>query len=305
LALAEYAQFDGSMEQYDELNNHTLVSKVRSRTRRRGQCYLAENVVDVAPPPGLKGLMPRRNSGVSARNSRYGFELTRPGGPTEWRLKDVHLADSASPSPRHPEVESLARGTVFVRPYAMTSSTLTDMFNAPSFRLLGCGPSPRDPALVRVQFEENPPPVGKKPPMRLSGWCDLDPRTGWSIRGSDVTSSDRVLTKTVRTDITSAVEGDGLVRVDEERHEVKVMKGDTLLAHRAQLTTYKIWVDRDVPEREFTLTAYGLPEPVGITWEKPTSRYVWFLVAAGGFAVLMLGFRYLARRRTAKVAVPV
>jgi len=298
MAQAEYVQFDRVGEQYDELNNHALVSRVRSRMRRTGQWYLAEDSVDVTPPPDLKGLMPRRKSGVVALNSRYGFALSRPGGPTEWRLNDVHLADSVDPSPANLKAEFLAQGTLFTRPYAI-SSTLTDLFNAPSFRLLGCAPSPRNPALVRVQFENNPPPVGKRPPSQLSGWCDLDPGAGWSIRGFEVTSDDRVLRDTTSTDVTSSVDRDGLVRIDEERHEIKIVKGETLLAHRTQLTTYKIWVDRDVPEREFSLTAYGLPEPPGISFVRPTPMYVWLLVGAGGFAILALVFRWLTHRNPA------
>lgn len=57
-------------------------------------------------------------------------------------------------------------------------------------------------------------------------------------------------------------------------------------------------------EKEFTLSAFGMPEPVGVTWEKPTPRYVWFLLGAGGFAALMIGFRYLARRRATKSPAP-
>ena len=50
---------------------------------------------------------------------------------------------------------------------------------------------------------------------------------------------------------------------------------------------------------EFRLSAFGLPEPVGVEWKKPTPRYLWFLVAAGAFVALAVGFRLLARRRTA------
>jgi len=299
MAQAEYAQVDRIGEQYDELDNHALVSKVRSRTRRSGQFYLEEDCVDVAPGSKLKGLMPRRKSAVLARNSRYGFELTRPAGPEEWRLTDVHLADSADQSPRHLNTEWLAKQTLFVRPYAMSPLTLTDLFNAPSFRLLGCAPSPRDPALVRVQFENAPPPVGKKPQERLSGWCDLDPRAGWSIHGMEVTSKNQLQTATVRSDLKSALDGDGLVRIDEERQEVWVRSGDTLEAHRTQLYMYKIWVDRDVPEREFSLTAYGLPEPPGISFPRRTPTYVWLLLGATGFAVLAVLFRWLTRRKPA------
>ncbi len=298
MAQAEYVQFDRVGEQYDELNKHALVSRVRSRLRRTGQWYLAEESVDVTPPPDLKGLMPRRKSGVVALNSRYGFELGRPGGPTEWRLKDVHLTDSTDPSPPNLKAEFLARGTLFAQPYEI-SSTLTDLFNAPSFRLLGCAPSPRNPALVRVKFENNPPPVGKRHPTQLIGWCDLDPGAGWSIRGFEVTSDDRVLRDTTSTDVTSSIDKDGLVRIDEERQEVRIVKGETLLAHRTQFTTYKIWVDRDVPEREFSLTAYGLPEPPGISFVRPTPMYVWLLIGAGGFAILALVFRWLTHRKPA------
>ena len=58
----------------------------------------------------------------------------------------------------------------------------------------------------------------------------------------------------------------------------------------------------DFSEAECRLSAFGLPEPVGVKWEKPTRRYVWFLVAAVVFVALAVGFRLLARRRTANAA---
>ena len=64
-------------------------------------------------------------------------------------------------------------------------------------------------------------------------------------------------------------------------------------------TDFDIDPTADLPESEFTLSAYGLPEPVGVEWKKPTPRYVWFLAAAGLFVALAVGFRMLARRRAA------
>jgi len=62
--------------------------------------------------------------------------------------------------------------------------------------------------------------------------------------------------------------------------------------------TYEYQVDPsiDPPEREFTLSAFGLPEPVGVVWEKRTPVYVWLLVAAGVLLTLGIFFRWLARR---------
>jgi hypothetical protein len=65
-------------------------------------------------------------------------------------------------------------------------------------------------------------------------------------------------------------------------------------------TSFRIDPTREHPDTDFTLTAYGLPEPVGISWSKPTPNYVWLLAAAGGCVLLALACRYLSRRRVAK-----
>jgi hypothetical protein len=55
---------------------------------------------------------------------------------------------------------------------------------------------------------------------------------------------------------------------------------------------------REEPDEvEFTLSAFGLPEPPGVEWDKRTPRYVWFLIAAAVFAIVAGGLRYYAKRR--------
>jgi len=62
---------------------------------------------------------------------------------------------------------------------------------------------------------------------------------------------------------------------------------------------YQVEVSSDDDESPFLLTAFGMREPIGMTREKRTPRYVWFLTAAVVFIALAVGFRYLARRRVA------
>jgi hypothetical protein len=50
-------------------------------------------------------------------------------------------------------------------------------------------------------------------------------------------------------------------------------------------------------DAEFTLSAFGLPEPVGVVWEKKTPVYVWLLLAAGVLGLLAVVLAWLAKRR--------
>lgn len=61
---------------------------------------------------------------------------------------------------------------------------------------------------------------------------------------------------------------------------------------------YDLEVNDSVPESEFTLSAFGLPEPGGAEpVKKPVPMYVWILIAACSCGTLAFAFRYLARRR--------
>jgi hypothetical protein len=71
-----------------------------------------------------------------------------------------------------------------------------------------------------------------------------------------------------------------------------------------QVWEYECRHNIEVDPREFYMSHYGLPEPLGVTPPtKATPRYVWFLVGAAGLAVLSLLFRWLAKRRSRRVSV--
>lgn len=298
-AKAHELQQDCDYEQYDEMAQGRLVSKIRYRTRRTAHFHLYEADVITPPPADIKGLRPQAISQVMADNSRYRFELERPGGPAEWRLKAIHEANAPGPVPRHLTPEFLSQNTTATRALENGHSIpLTDLFSSPTFKLVSCGPSPTAAALVRVVFEHSEA-APNRPASRSSGWYDLDPASGWSVREADESFNYGKMTNTLHTRLEITFDGsDGLIYPRELRLEGKHRRGETLFAHRRVVSKYKVWVDPAVPEREFKLTAYGLPELVGVAWEKPTPRYVWFLLAGGAFAGLAVGFRYLARRRT-------
>jgi hypothetical protein len=126
---------------------------------------------------------------------------------------------------------------------------------------------------------------------------ELNPNQGWRIEAS----RSGVLDRLERTEEMS-YGNDGFPVPIPNRYVFN--ETDVKTGHRLQAITAvsRFQSHPRRAEEEFTLSAYGLPEPVGVVWKKPTPRYVWFLVAAGMFGVLAVGFRRLARGRVPKVS---
>jgi hypothetical protein len=304
LSKADQTQLDYEEEQFDELGQHRLVSKVRYRIRQTPQFHLFEADVITPPPADLKGIGPRSKSQVVARNSRYSFELERPGGQTDWRLKKLHDAKSTEPEPANLTREHLRPGIWCIRPFTNRESIpLTELFDSPTVKLVSCVASPGDAALVRVTYEKNAPPTApNKPSTKITGWLDLDPAKGWGTRESDETVVYGDTTHTTHCQFDISRDKDGVILLNEIHYEVKLSRAGTPIAHRTQTTKYKTWVEPNVPERDFSLTAYGLPEPPGVTFARPTPTYIWLLVGAASCVVVAVIFRRLARRPTPQPA---
>ena len=120
-----------------------------------------------------------------------------------------------------------------------------------------------------------------------SGWVCVGERTGPGV-------GEKVYYESVYTYDTT---GGWAVPIREELWTVDVKKPEA--STRRSVTEIEEFVSiPKLNEADFRLTAFGLPEPMGIEWKKPTPRYLWFLVAAGVFVALAVGFRFLARRRS-------
>jgi hypothetical protein len=49
-------------------------------------------------------------------------------------------------------------------------------------------------------------------------------------------------------------------------------------------------------DADFTLSAFGLNEPPGITWERPTPWWLWLIGSAFALLLVAAGFTWLKRR---------
>lgn len=85
------------------------------------------------------------------------------------------------------------------------------------------------------------------------------------------------------------------------RHSTGLIHKDNRKVEISTRSEYDWKVDAHVPNGEFTLTAFGLPEPMGVKPIPPSRTWLWLLAAAVSAASLAILFTWLKRRRVAAV----
>src|SRR5579884_130190 len=184
---------------------------------------------------------------------------------------------------------------------------LSDVVLRPSFKANRVSKEMRDGVeLVRIDhsYVEDRPHSRAKMQSRRRGSIYFDPARCWCIRQIKESEEfiingtrDHMAEVEVRNEVTDHPSGFPIIK-----SKTYVRNGFSDRRHKkiggTETINYEIEVNEDVPNDEFTLSAFGLPEPAGMEpVKKPIPLYVWNLIAAGVCGVVALVFRHLARRR--------
>jgi hypothetical protein len=245
---------------------------------------------------------------VKGVNPSYSFTLRRANPKADWRLEQFQMREGIN-APRDREKMRDEVLHDVCNCLTLWNLWLPSLVQDSDFKIKSVRPYPEEKGeWVRVEFEypkrweEYPVKGGWRIP---SGWMALDPEHDWILREFAVNYK---ATRAGRERLVAYKKYD--IREGTDRHPIITR------------TTFRLsGIDEDgkplekvgesqiqaveraaVPLSEFTLSAFGLPEPPGVKWEKPTPVYVWILAAAGASGALAFGAHYLARRRQAATA---
>ena len=134
----------------------------------------------------------------------------------------------------------------------------------------------------------------------------LDPKRYWCVRSLDLDLKTLVAvgkhrTQTELADPTASLP---LPNRHVENQDFNMLKTQQPYRLSSELV-YSLSQRADLPgDEEFTLTAFVLPEPPGVTWPKPTPWYLW-LALAGGLCLALGGvFHWLKKRSAAAALTP-
>ena len=263
-------------------------SRIRLEFKQRDGCALMHEQRTREKPE--KG----ENDNLFCINSRYAFSLNRKtstGGWVIWRLSTRSKERAIFHDP--PDV-SVQRWSTFAIYFGLAS---TLPFGPPGTefsieRVSSESHEGRD--LVKVEFKYTAPDDKPRLPS-LVGWASYDPNRYWVLTAYDVQ----------RTWSGTGLKGlnAGTYEYQDTRDGCPILKRIVTRGRNIRPDgTYDLEEiydfdirEGDVPESDFTLSAFGLPEPKGMAIPRSSRWYLWFI--AGGVGCLLVGFLIWRRRQ--------
>jgi hypothetical protein len=232
-----------------------------------------------------------QEASVLVRNSRYTFNLERAITTDGWLM--TKLGKNGEPAAAEIEKILTTSRAQAVQPANLLSvldgvHQLDKLFEAEGFVLNSTSQAtPGGP--VTVKFTRS---FRGKADSVIDCSYTFDPASDWlPVEWVEKTSS---------SDFSRSLSVNQKVTMANGRYEANVkfilssQRPENVSVTRKMLYVVEA-VDR-IPDSEFTLPAFGIPEPVEFA-ARSTPMYVWLLGLAAGCLVLTVGFRLLARRR--------
>jgi hypothetical protein len=240
----------------------------------------------------------RHSALAFCQNSRYSFRLERNTESTNWVLTGLTLGpDKGTYLKSEPLGEALDK---LISPHFYLDGLSFDyLFRQPGFEVRGVSQERTRPeaVLVRVDFSyERRNYPGENDTARYIGWMVLDPELFWcaaSVQARYEVNGKAISTLRLEHALTR---GQGaLPIIKRSTFENTPVSGNAELIRKG-VFEFSLTESSNVPETDFTLTAFGLPEPQGIIWNRRPRYYLWFLGL--GVTALLIAFlwRRLARR---------
>lgn len=236
-------------------------------------------------------------STVFAKNSRYAFELYRKSATSSWVIVElIDLRKSALPSRFIQRFNSIKEARhILVSLYQ--GELLAEVVRKSDFRVLQSRRITKEGhGLVEIRFRYSKDAGNQQ----HDGTLVLDPGRSWCLRSYDVHIKGPESRARKKWQVVDMGEADGLPVPTRAVLNAELHGSDGTPVSKLIWNFEYDWTNpqQPPPDEEFTLAAFGLPEPPGLEWERPTPWYWW--AALLGIACIVGGaFFFWLKQRTA------
>jgi hypothetical protein len=226
---------------------------------------------------------------IEGRNPRYQFTLA-PKEENAYLLTELTIPDSAKPS-------AMCFLTFPFADYRYSKQPFLDMAKDETVEFLDlqeCTWEKRSAKKLRVRLSARYG-TGKGKSFELNVNFYFSPADRWICYGSECCETKK--TSLIRREIYYYATDEEKSHPIPTRIEEWVIELDNPKnSRRMSFTEINAFENvRPFHVTEFTLSAFGLPEPEGIVWEKPIRWYLWFIGAA--VVSLVIGWYFFRRMK--------
>ena len=293
LEIAKRLQVSYAMKEVDLDRGGEAIMHATGKERATGNIHL-EAFELLAPTVQHAGMSRIGYSYVRGVNTKYMFSLAKAVGKQDWVLKDVKLSPSA------PEVDQMSQLEDFqaLRHFKLEGQTVAEFLSNKGIKLVSVATAEGN--LVRVAYKR----WGSKDGAPLEGVAFLDPEALWCVRefASIWQPGEFRFANKGTNRYTRGREGFPLL--SQQFFDTTAMKGKEQIFHSQMTTDFRTSLRDDIPEYEFSLSAFGLSEPAGIDMPRPRG-YLWFYLV-GAFCLLVsmaIGWRVRRSRSPGTAAL--
>lgn len=298
-APAQWAEYENRMAQAQGTISFEMTQTLRNIVAKNTSSFRSNStskLIMLSMSRTIEGKPDYNTHEVVGINSRYGFKLERRSDSAPWLLTD--LVPGAKNYRENSFAQHYSPVTTLIR---VTGEPLGHLIDRPGFKITSARNI--NAGLVELVFDMGHKPDNDSNPIQ-NGKLVLDPKRFWTVKSYEVRIKSTAQRGQMTFNALEVGEIDGHLPVPKKTvSQTRVEFSDGSKNEQ----TFQLGFDLSIPrtfadESEFTLSAFGLPEPYGVTWTKRTPVYVWLLASAGVVALLAVGFRYLARRNRPAVA---
>jgi hypothetical protein len=234
---------------------------------------------------------------LRAVNPQYDFSLKRQKDNAKWVVTGIR----GTYKPGFIDDPAYTAGLVNRLPFTFGGvvNTLQVTVMDPGFSIKAVVPEDvAGQSLVKVVFEYVPPKDAARMPLR-SGVAYFDPGWMWTLTKVEAQTlwGDAQGLETVDYEYAEADAGFRLLKKVVNRRRIPSKAVDVEFRHDFSLR------EEDVPASAFRLSAFGFPEPQGVTWDEGPRWYLWF--ASVGAVCLIAAAYWAYRARSRRQSTPI
>lgn len=258
-------RLQGDVADFAVVDSSGKLQRGLSRTFRQSGAERSSNTT--------KGLGPeRKGEAASVQNESYSFALTRNSHDAPWVITDFYERNhDASPGDFEDKLRGRHVGQLACAGLQLYNRPLFELLNDPEFVIEST--EPRSDGLVRLYFTYS----GKRPNFPIKqGWVDLDSKHFFVIHECEAQAKWADGAGTIHYSFTYDIEPDSFPRITRSSLIESVRDGTGASWNNEYVTEFDLSRTAPVSKSDFTLSAFGLPEPPGPSRSfLPTSLFFW------------------------------